>query len=70
MYIENLELKNLEYKVSTKFLTPIKKEYVHKNNIITLDIETYRKNNSHIPYACGFYDGKKKFLFYSTDFKD
>lgn len=70
LYIENFELKNLEYKVNTQFLSTKNKEYIHRNNFITLDIESYRENNSHIPYACGFYDGKHKQIYYSTDFED
>lgn len=70
LYIEKFKLENLEYKVNTRFLTPIAKEYIHKDKFITMDIESYRENNCHIPYACGFYDGKKVKLYYSTNFKD
>jgi hypothetical protein len=70
LYIENFKLKNLEYKVKSQFLTPMVKEYIHRDKFITMDIESYKENNRHIPYACGFYDGKKKKLYYLTNFKN
>ena len=36
---------------------------------MTFDIEAYtNENNEFVPYACGFYDGRKKYLYYVTDF--
>ena len=33
-----------------------------------MDLETYTDNGKHVPYACGFYGGKHKKLYFVTDY--
>jgi DNA polymerase type B, organellar and viral len=60
--------KTIEKKVSV--LEPIKKDKLIKNKLITLDIETIVKKGIHIPFCVSFYDGKNKFSFYLSNYKD
>lgn len=70
-----IELKIMD--VKTSIIKPIKKDNIPdkdinkiNKNIITLDIETRVLNNVLIPYCICFYDGKDKYSFYSSDYKD
>src|SRR2546430_11445597 len=68
-YNLNFKLLNMEFEPKVTYLSSIKKDFKHNSNFITFDIEAYQDvNNNFIPYACGFYDGKKKYLYYTTDF--
>jgi len=59
-YDLNFNLLNLEFKPKISFSSSKNKEF---NKFLTLDIETFKdKDNKFIPYACGFYNGKK-YLF-------
>jgi len=69
-YIRNNEIVFKTIKYKTDFLLPIQKEKNIINKFITLDIETRVENNVHIPYSICYYDGKKKFPFFVTDFNN
>jgi dsRNA-specific ribonuclease len=63
-YLKSEILKN------TTFLKPIEPEWELQENFITFDIETYIDSEGfQIPYACGWFDGKKIEMKYLTDFK-
>ena len=65
------EIINVEFEPKVSFLARASKESKRNNKYITFDIETYQnEENVLIPYACGFYDGKKTFLYYLTDFNN
>lgn len=70
LYYDNqFKLLNMEFEPKITYLKPVAKDIKHNINILTFDIETYKDvNNKFIPYACGFYDGKRKFLYYLTDY--
>lgn len=40
------------------------------NKFLTLDIETFIKNNNHVAYAISFFDGINTSSYYLTDYKD
>jgi len=68
-YGENNKLINLEYKKDVKFIDKKVKEFKKKDKFLTFDIEAYtNEKKEFVPYACGFYDGRKKYLYYVTDF--
>ena len=70
LYDNNFKLKNMEFEPKITYLAKAPKEFKQNAKIITFDIETYRDDNEvFIPYACGFYDGKNKKLYYLTDYK-
>ena len=71
-YDNEFNLINIEFEPKISYLNKIKKDFQHKNNIITFDIEAYRNSqNNFIPYACGFYKkGVKPELYYLSDFND
>jgi len=51
-------------------LKTTKKDKKIINKFITLDIETRIDNYEHVPYCICYFDGKKKYSFYVTDFSD
>ena len=53
-----------------KFISKTSKSKTNKNNFITLDIETYIKNNILTPFCVSIYDGKKISNFYLTNYKN
>lgn len=63
-------LLNLEYNPKVSFMSKTDKDLIHEKKILTFDIETYEKDNIFIPYACAFYDGKKTFTYYLSDFNN
>jgi hypothetical protein len=67
-YNNKIILKTLNIK--TDYLKTIKKERKISNKIITFDIETRVEKNVHIPYCICYFDGKKSYSFYATDFID
>lgn len=55
---------------NNKFLSSISKDKKLINNIITLDIETKKINIIITPYCICYFDGKKSYSFYLSDYKD
>jgi hypothetical protein len=53
--------------IVTPFITKIKKDKVEINNFLTLDIETFGSNEL-IPYLIKFFDGKKSYYFFLSDY--
>jgi hypothetical protein len=58
-YFENGEQILFSRKMKTDFISKTKKSRNLINNFITLDIETFVKNNTLIPFLICFYDGRK-----------
>jgi hypothetical protein len=54
----------------TKFISKTNRSKVLINNFITLDIETYIKNNILIPFFISIYDGNRANSYFLSDFKD
>ena len=69
-YDFDFNLINLEFEKDVKFITISDTDLIKNDKILTFDIETYLDNNNSIPYACGYYDGKKSQIYYLTDFSD
>jgi hypothetical protein len=68
-YGENNRWINLEYYKDVKFIDKKVKELKRKDKFLTFDKEAYtNEKKEFVPYACGFYDGRKKNLYYVTDF--
>jgi DNA polymerase family B len=63
---EILFLKELK----TKFISKLAPSKTLNNNFITLDIETYVKDNILIPFCISIYDGKKVKSFFISEFKN
>ena len=53
-----------------KFITKTSKSKNLSNNFITLDIETYIKDNILVPFCISIYDGKIKSNFYISDYNN
>jgi hypothetical protein len=75
LIIKKFTFKNGELILSTidkkvKFIEQLKKGGKINNNIITMDIETFIKDNVHVPYCISFYDGKQAFSYYLNYFKN
>src|SRR6267142_2029215 len=67
----DLIIKFIDFKLSeNKFIRVLPKSNKLANNFITLDIETYIKNNVLIPYCISIYDGKIAYSYFISDFKD
>jgi hypothetical protein len=56
--------------LKTKFISRLSPAKSLNNNFITLDIETYIKDNILIPYAINIYDGEKSNTFLLWDFNN
>jgi hypothetical protein len=69
-YFENKDQILFTKDIKTKFISKINKSKTLVNNFITLDIETYIKDNILIPFCISIYDGNIKSNFYLTDFKN
>jgi hypothetical protein len=69
-YFENNQQILFTKEIKTKFISKLEKSKNLVNKIITLDIETYIKNNVLIPYCISIYDGKKSYSYFISDFKD
>ena len=54
--------------LKTKFISKTNKIKFLTNKFITIDIETYIKDGILIPYLICFYDGKKFYSFYLSDY--
>jgi hypothetical protein len=69
-YFENNKQILFSKENKTKFISKINKSKNLTNNFITLDIETYIKDNILVPYCISIYDGKSINSFFITDYKD
>jgi len=69
-YFENGKQFLLTKEMKSKFISKTSKSKTNKNNFITLDIETYIKNNILTPFCVSIYDGKKISNFYLTNYKN
>jgi hypothetical protein len=56
--------------MKSKFISKSNKSKTIINNFLTLDIETFIKDNVLTPYCVSIYDGVKTNNFYLTDFKN
>lgn len=52
------------------FISTLPKSKNLINNFITLDIETYIKDNVLIPYCISIYDGKRSYSYFLSDYKN
>jgi len=69
-YFENNQQILFTKENKTKFISKLPKSNKLVNNFITLDIETYIKDNILVPYCISIYDGKSINSFFITDYKD
>src|SRR6267142_144255 len=69
-YFENNKQILFSKENNSKFIRVLPKSNKLANNFITLDIETYIKNNVLIPYCISIYDGKIAYSYFISDFKD
>lgn len=67
---KNNELILLTIDKSAKFIKPLLQRETLTNKFITMDIETFIKDNIHTPYCISWFDGENIFSYYLTDFKD
>jgi hypothetical protein len=75
LLISNGKVVNVEYEIITKFIKTLKKHSRLNKKFATFDIETYKNSvdgslDWSIPYAVGFYNGKKTYKYYLTNYKD
>lgn len=75
LLISNGKVINVEYEVNTKFIKPIKKHTKLNKKFATFDIETYQSTEEgkvgwSIPYAVGFYNGRKSYKYYVSNYKN
>jgi hypothetical protein len=69
-YFENNQQILFTKENKSKNISTLEKSKKLINNFITLDIETYVKDNVLIPFCISIYDGKRSSSFFITDFKD
>lgn len=69
-YFENGTQILIKNELKTKFIPMLKKSKSLTSNFITLDIETYIKDNILIPYAISIYNGTKSQTFYISDYNN
>jgi len=69
-YFENGEQFVMTKELKTEFIPKTRKSNKLVNNFITLDIETFVKNNILTPFCVSIYDGKIVSSFYLTDYKN
>jgi DNA polymerase type B, organellar and viral len=69
-YFEN-NLQVLFTKINkSKSISKLEKSKNLVNNFITLDIETYIKDNTLIPYCISIYEGERTYSYFISDFND
>jgi hypothetical protein len=68
-YFENNEEILFMKETKTRFISKTNKSKNLVNKFITLDIETYIKDNVLIPFCISIFNGKKSYSFFITDFK-
>jgi hypothetical protein len=69
-YFENNQQILFSKESKTKFISKTNKNKNLVNNFITLDIETYIKDNILIPFCISIFDGKKTYSYFISDYKD
>ena len=69
-YFENNQQVLFTKDIKSKFISKISKSKNLVNKFLTLDIETYIKDNILIPYCISIFDGKIKTNFYVSDYKN
>jgi hypothetical protein len=69
-YFENNQQILFTKEFKSKFISKLSKSKNLINNFITLDIETYIKNNELIPYCISIYDGNRTNSYFITDFNN
>src|SRR5882757_3634212 len=69
-YFENGEQFVMTKEMKSKFISKTTKSKISVNNFITLDIETFVKDNILTPFCISIYDGKNICNFYLTDYKN
>jgi DNA polymerase type B, organellar and viral len=69
-YFENNKEILYTKEINSKYISKLEKSKKLINNFITLDIETYIKDNILIPFCISIYDGKRTFSYFISDFKD
>jgi hypothetical protein len=67
-YFENNQQILFTKEIKTKFISKTSKTKNLNNNFITLDIETYVKDNILTPFCISIYDGENINNFYVTDY--
>ena len=69
-YFENNQEILFMKEIKSKFISKLPKSNKLINNFITLDIETYIKNNVLIPFCISIYDGKRTSSYFLSDYKN
>ena len=69
-YFENNKEILFLKEIKTKFISKLTKSKNLTNNFITLDIETYTKDNILVPFCISIYDGRKTSSFFIKDYKN
>ena len=69
-YFENNQQILFSKEIKSKFISKLSKSNKLKNNFITLDIETFIKNNVLIPFCISIYDGKRAYSYFISDFNN
>jgi len=69
-YFENNQQILFSKENKSKFISKLEKSKNLINNFITLDIETYIKDNVLIPFCISIYDGKESYSYFISDFKN
>jgi hypothetical protein len=69
-YFENNKEILFLKEIKTKFISKLTKSKNLTNNFITLDIETYVKDNILVPFCISIYDGRKTSSFFIKDYKN
>jgi len=69
-YFENNQEILFMKEIKSKFISKLPKSNKLINNFITLDIETYIKNNVLIPFCISIYDGKRASSYFLSDYKN
>jgi hypothetical protein len=69
-YFENNQEIIFTREIKSKFISKLSKSNKLINNFITLDIETFIKNNVLIPYCISIYDGKRSYSYFISDFNN
>jgi hypothetical protein len=68
IFIDNFTISHFEKLTVNSFITPSKPNAKLNTNIVTFDIETFVKDGSFVPYACGWFDGEFIKTYYLSDF--
>jgi DNA polymerase family B len=69
-YFENNQQILFSKEIKSKFISKLSKSNKLINNFITLDIETFIKNNVLIPFCISIYDGNRAYSYFISDFNN